>query len=66
MMETIKNMLKCSCQSNFYETLISLLTGQIDVEKTDRNYRLENIESTMTCKHLMKEMTGYYCGESDS
>jgi len=34
-----------------------LLTGQIDVENPDKNYRFSNIESTATCKHHM-QMTG--------
>jgi len=32
-----------------------LLTGQIDVENLDKNYRFSNIESTATCKHHMQE-----------
>jgi len=43
-----------------------LLTGQIDVENPDKNYRFSNIESTVTCKHTMQEMTGCYCWERDS
>jgi len=40
-----------------------LLTGQIDVENTDRN-----IESTVTCKRHMQEMTEcyMYCRERES
>jgi len=44
----------------------SLLTGQIDVENPDMNYRLLNIESTVTCKHHMQDMAGCYCREGDS
>jgi len=33
-----------------------LLTGQIDVENPDKNYRLSNIESTATCKHHMQDL----------
>jgi len=33
-----------------------LLTGQIDVENPDKNYRFSNIKSTATCKHHMQEM----------
>jgi len=43
-----------------------LLTGQIDVENTDKNYRLSNIKSTATCKHHMQEVTGCYYRERDS
>jgi len=43
-----------------------LLTGQIDVENPDKNYRFSNIESTATCKHHMQENTGYYYQERDS
>jgi len=31
-----------------------LLTGQIDVENPDRNYRVSNFESTATRKHRMQ------------
>jgi len=43
-----------------------LLTGQIDVENHDKNYRFMNTESTATCKYHMQEMTGCYCRERDS
>jgi len=43
-----------------------LLTGQIDVENAERNYRHSNIASTATCKHHMQEMTECYCRERDS
>jgi len=43
-----------------------LLTGQIDVENPDKNYRFSNIELTATCKHHMQEMTGCYYRETDS
>jgi len=42
-----------------------LLTGQIDVENPDKNYRFANIESTAACKHHMQEMKGCYCRERD-
>jgi len=32
-----------------------LLTGQIDVENPEKNYRFSNIQSTATCKHYMQE-----------
>jgi len=37
-----------------------VLTGQIDVENPDKNYRFSNIESIATCKHHIQEMTGCY------
>jgi len=40
-----------------------LLTGQINVENPDRNYKLSNIESTARYKHHMYEMTGCYFQE---
>jgi len=42
-----------------------LLTGQIDVEHPERNYRFSNIESTATYKHHIQE-TGCYCRERDT
>jgi len=43
-----------------------LLTGQIDVENPDKNYRFSNIESTATFKHHMQEKTGCYYRGTDS
>jgi len=43
-----------------------LLTGQIDVENPDKNYRFSSIESSATYKHHMQEMMGCYCRERDS
>jgi len=43
-----------------------LLTGQIDVENPDKNYRFSNIESTATCKHHMQDVTEFYYRETDS